>query len=264
MAGGSVDTTFTSDSVTFDYDLTGVDPNCVNGAEPSTANSCGIHFHKGTSCDEASSVEGHFYSTPEDPWSFGAFYNSSADGTAKGTTKVQDGEDLMATLGKVFVLHDYAGIKFSCTVLFPNSQLHFNQALGPYPGYAGEFMPKGEVWAAFVDTKVKFAYNLKGLDPACTEPDMAVSNSCGMHIHEGTSCDDASLPGGHFYNPTTVMADPWVHDATYKSFGDGTGYGWLVVEYGYDIDATIGRVMVLHDKEGKRMSCTFLMQPASA
>ena len=52
---------------TFDYHLGGLDPRCADGAGRA-ANSCGIHVHEGTDCQDKSDVGGHFYQTRSDPW----------------------------------------------------------------------------------------------------------------------------------------------------------------------------------------------------
>ena len=73
-------------------------------------------------------------------------------------------------------------------------------------------------------TKLGYAGILTGLNASLdgSTCSAAASNGCGVHIHEGFSCDDnATLQGGHYYvNTTTVTADPWV-DVSYSS--DNTG-----------------------------------------
>ena len=44
-----------------------------------------------------------------------------------------------------------------------------------------------------------FYYSLTGVDPACSSGAGTAGNSCGIHIHSGTSC--TSDAGGHLYNP---------------------------------------------------------------
>ena len=53
------------------YSLTGVDPLCLEdrfGDPGPKANSCGVHIHKGESCD--ADAEGHYFTgaVTEDPW----------------------------------------------------------------------------------------------------------------------------------------------------------------------------------------------------
>jgi len=39
---------------------------------------------------------------------------------------------------------------------------------------------------------------------ACMAP-----NCCGVHIHVGFDCTDASTIGGHWWNSDALEADPW-------------------------------------------------------
>ena len=38
--------------------------------------------------------------------------------------------------------------------------------------------------------------------------DEAATNSCGIHVHVGTTCDDADKVGGHWFK-SPVTKDPW-------------------------------------------------------
>jgi hypothetical protein len=84
---GRVDMQFKKNKVTFTYNLDGVDPDCAElGADPDTPNSCGIHFHAGTSCDTGDDVKGHYWNSDEldeDPWTYGASYCSSGTKTVR-------------------------------------------------------------------------------------------------------------------------------------------------------------------------------------
>merc|ERR550532_922848 len=57
-------------------------------------------------------------------------------------------------------------------------------------------------------------YNLEGLE---------VSTTGGLHIHTGTSCDDASQVGGHYYNTDLYdsSTDPWNTDSNWVSDDQG-------------------------------------------
>merc|ERR1719164_359233 len=47
---------------------------------------------------------------------------------------------------------------------------------------------------------------MKGLEDACKTTPEGVANACGIHIHEGKTCDDASAVGGHYF---ATDSDPW-------------------------------------------------------
>ena len=173
---------------------------------------------------------------------------------------------------------------------------------GEYPRDYDDAIPSGVVELTFKSTgAVEFKYELTDTDAACEEgPDSEVKNSCGIHIHAGTSCgedlevcqpkrananllvqaactvadalgEDAcslvnvpggcewvtvSQVGGHYWNSDVLMEDPWTFDAYYT-----TGKGATRVFFGEDAASAIGRVLVLHNKAGARISCRVIPQP---
>lgn len=90
----------------------------------------------------------------------------------------------------------------------------------------------------------------------------------------GTSCASANQ-GGHYFN--TATGDPWFNTANppiaptgagYNTDADGTGRGNFNFDQGYGYDATVGRVVVIHDTvqpEGDyaRVACGVLQPVAS-
>ena len=83
--------------------------------------------------------------------------------------------------------------------------------------------------------------------------DASVANSCGIHIHEGTSCTaDAGL---HYY-AGLVTVDPWA-TITYTATGSTTS-GTLAVSTGATQTQVTGRAMIIHDRAGARVACALL------
>ena len=60
-------------------------------------------------------------------------------------------------------------------------------------------------------------WTLAGADAACPT---GSGNVCGIHIHTGTSCDDASAVGGHLFADDLMDADPWT---AVRYSADGAG-----------------------------------------
>lgn len=123
---GTVGPIFTSDGThTFTYSISGADPECASG--PSSAdNSCGVHIHAGTSCEE--DALGHYYMYPvtKDPWVFlNAVYTADSTGAASGTVLVVTGG--AAPIGRTFIVHDKSGARIACAILKLTS--------GEPPGY---------------------------------------------------------------------------------------------------------------------------------
>jgi hypothetical protein len=98
---------------------------------------------------------------------------------------------------------------------------------------------------------VLFKHILYGADTRCKKgPAEGVANSCGIHFHKGRSCAEAGLVGGHYWNSAELATDPWTFGAYYTS-----SRGYVKVNYGAGSGSTTGRVFVLHDRDGKRISC---------
>jgi len=102
----------------FEYEFEGVDPKCVGGADAETPNSCGIHFHAGTSCSE--DALGHYYggTVASDPW-ISVSYTSTAAGTTSSMkpVSVPTGVTQTQVVGHTFIVHDYAGGRIACAIM---------------------------------------------------------------------------------------------------------------------------------------------------
>jgi Cu/Zn superoxide dismutase len=153
------------------------------------------------------------------------------------------------------------GTRIACGVLKASDPRKANKALkaplGAYPGYTGPLKPAGMATVYFLDGGAfRFYINLRGVEQNCLE--------CGVHIHTGTTCSDAALVGGHYWNKAILGAnttdDPWTADygAFYTSnyYGKATRYFYLDQGYGYE--DTVGHAVVIHAKDGTRISCGVL------
>jgi endonuclease/exonuclease/phosphatase family metal-dependent hydrolase len=128
--------------------------------------------------------------------------------------------------------------------------------LGKAQQYTGDLDISGSVSLQFVDTdSVVVNYDLSGIESACSTASGA-PNSCGIHIHAGTSCADATAQGGHYYDKTTITADPWAA-ITYSANVDGSKSKGTTgkIAYGYNSASTFGHVFIVHDHSGGRVTC---------
>ena len=98
-----------------------------------------------------------------------------------------------------------------------------------------------------------FEYDLEGVEPDCV--------NCALHIHTGTTCDDASLVGGHYWNPDSGH-DPW-HMTGYNSNSSGDAKGEFVVDSGYGYEENDGHAVVVHAQDGSRIGCGVLSHKSS-
>uniref|UniRef100_A0A7S0TD05 Superoxide dismutase copper/zinc binding domain-containing protein n=1 Tax=Chrysocystis fragilis TaxID=1411660 RepID=A0A7S0TD05_9STRA len=106
---------------TLEYELSGLDPDCVSGAGDA-ANSCGVHFHEGTDC--VSDAGAHFYADTlsEDPWATVAYTSVMSDGdyTASltdGSLMVETGLTAAEIVGRAFVVHAFDGSRIACALI---------------------------------------------------------------------------------------------------------------------------------------------------
>ena len=109
-------------------------------------------------------------------------------------------------------------------------------------------------------TTQTFYYSLEGADPACASGAGSAGNSCGIHIHSGTSCTEDAL--GHYYTGA-VTSDPWTSIA-YTSDTSGATSGSVVVDTGGTYSEVIGRALIIHAYDGSRIGCALLSDGASA
>merc|ERR1712048_730100 len=122
--------------------------------------------------------------------------------------------------------------------------------LAPYPGYTGPLKVTGNVGAYLYHEKAYLWYQLGGLEAECAEAPAGVANACGIHIHEGMTCDDADSVGGHYY---ATDSDPWGVLGYNTKYG-GRAYGSVKAAIGQGEDIA-GRAIVVHDSTGGRVAC---------
>ena len=123
-----------------------------------------------------------------------------------------------------------------------------------YPDYAGSMAVTGTATATFADASayaMAFSVDLAGLEADATG---------GVHIHSGTSCDDAADVGGHYWTPDTD-ADPWT--TKWVSDADGMATASFWVDQGYGFADTNGHAVVVHAADGTRIACSTLMPPTT-
>jgi len=125
----------------------------------------------------------------------------------------------------------------------------------PYVGYQGEITSvHGDVYIFMHEEFTVVEFELGGLDFDCIYgPLVGVSNSCGIHIHAGTSC--AEDAGPHFYS---VPEDPW-SIGTYETFSF-PAMGGFDLATGLTAADYVGRTLILHDASGARIACAIIAE----
>ena len=236
--GGSVGPMSTAGTTqTFAYSLSGVDPQCSSGAG-SAGNSCGIHIHAGSTC--TADALGHYYTgaVSADPWTAIA-YTSDASGASAGSYSVTTGGSSAEVAGRAMIVHAYDGSRIGCAILGAATPLTLTAGgFVPYFSYAGDLAVSGTVGPmSTAGTTQSFAWQLEGVDPLCVSGAGSAANSCGVHIHSGTSC--VADAGGHYYTGA-VSADPWTAIA-YTSDASGASAGSASVDTGALSSSLVGK-----------------------
>ena len=125
--------------------------------------------------------------------------------------------------------------------------------MGKYPGYAGSLNPSGDIRIIFQENgmmEVKM-YTFRGMEPSVTD---AVLN-----IHFGTTCNDTSLVGPHYWNEDKV-SDLWNVEggAVYDTLATGKPVGGFHMYNGYKAEDNVGHAVVAHGKDGSKIACGIL------
>jgi len=248
------------------WKLDGADIQGCGTGVPDAANACGVHIHSGTTCSHASEVGGHYWvEGSDDPWRNVAYL------TATGVTSaVVTGASAEEIQGRVIVVHDSAGNRISCGVIQKLASAAVScltATISTYPDYAGSLQVAGTVKVTTGtnggETAQVVQYDLSGTDLACAQPVSGVSNACGIHVHAGTTCADASAVGGHYWDAAAVgPSDPW-SAVVYSAGADGRADGaTFPVATGVDSSGILSHAFVVHDSTGARIGCGLLKQPS--
>ena len=91
---------------------------------------------------------------------------------------------------QALIVHAFDGSRIGCAILGAATPLTLTAAgFVPYYTYAGDLAVSGTVGPmATSGTTQSFAWQLRGVDPLCASGAGAAANSCGIHIHAGSSC----------------------------------------------------------------------------
>jgi len=139
------------------------------------------------------------------------------------------------------------------------------EAFKPYPGYTGSL--SGVVGTVQLGQDGAHAqtlfFDFAKADPKCDNPTnvVGVTNACGIHIHEGTSCEDA---GDHYWSSNFTADDPWatIRYTVPSSGANMTGGQNARVVTGTSLSDMVGRAVVVHDSAGSRIACGLLNRSA--
>ena len=143
---------------------------------------------------------------------------------------------------QAMIVHAYDGSRIGCAILGAATPLTLTAGgFVPYFSYTGDMAVSGTVGPmTTAGTTQSFYWSLTGADPLCSSGAGTESNSCGIHIHAGSSC--VSDAAGHFYTGA-VSSDPWTSIA-YTSDASGVTVGSVSVDTGALSSELVGKVRV--------------------
>merc|ERR1719409_256700 len=147
------------------------------------------------------------------------------------------------------IIHDYNGGRIACALIMPLVTALPSQATGfvPYFDYTGNLAVSGTVGPMITEGVTQsFSYSLEGVDPACDSGAGTAGNSCGIHIHAGSTCD--ANAGGHYFTGT-VTSDPWT-SISYTASCSGEASGVVTVTTGGTGADIEGLAVVVHGYDG--------------
>jgi len=201
----------------------------------------------------------------EDPWaSIRYTVAQDAETTTSGqNVRVATGKTLADVKGRTMVVHDVTGARVACSLLTAESSRNAAlvvESFTPYPGYTGDLATVGTVDLEQIGTGTNasqaLAFSLTGADPSCGTDDVSgVANACGIHVHEGSDCSNASTIGGHYYDLEAYPSeDPWKPIVYSAPGGNTTGVTTRIVTGVTNADV-VNRTLIVHDVTGARIAC---------
>ncbi len=230
----------------------------------------GTHIHSGTTCEGASLVGGHYWDagddgTNPDPWvpEYDAVYKTFENGNATGMFTINSGYGFEENDGHAVVVHDSTGARVGCGVLgkgragsciqSETETKKLQACITAYPGTTSTILGKIVVRFDMDTDDLTYEYRMR---------DLEVSAVGGTHIHTGTTCDDASLVGGHYWDTGVngTDPDPWTaeYGAVYETNVGGDARGSFTLNSGYGYEENAGHAVVVHDSTGARVGCGVL------
>lgn len=276
--------------IQYDFDESSLSEACLTNnipvdtrQTPTGQTPCGISIHRGMSCENPDSPGPNFFNGPwndsrpmfgksVDPWATAA---TSYAGGSSGWVFANVFASGLETLGRTLIVNDEYGDRVSCTVFWPSEPVTAAiYELGHYPEYAGSEEITGEaVLTFFPNEVVMIEYNFQASTNECENGAGDAANSCGIHIHEGYGCDWTTQPGGHYYNtdfytftvgygfpPGVATEDPWTNIGYTTDPDTNLANGVVAVMNFASYSQTAGRVLVVHDYSGARVTCVKIEQ----
>jgi len=236
---------------------TGLETNVgANAADCSATNGCGVHVHSGGSCENSTSQGGHFFTGTSDPWSSIGYSFSTASGNA--VFKFDVTTSATGISGKPFIIHNKAGSRVACGIL---SEVTTGVTEASLMNLTSTDV-SGSVTLVVNGSMITGAGSASGLEASLSDTtgDCHATNGCGVHVHSGSSCENLTTQGGHYYRIGT--SDPWAL-IRYSSSSSTGAANFVFAVTNPGLTAVQGKAFIVHNNAGGRVSCGLLNDAAA-
>lgn len=112
------------------------------------------------------------------------------------------------------------------------------------------FVPPENMFNGFIG----YGGYLSNLQPNRKASKCTAKNGCGVHIHNGKSCDNNDTQGGHYFFYSSLR-DPWL-DQKYSS--DPSGKAVISSIVSIETNILNDFPVIVHDEQGSRIGCGIL------
>eukprot|EP00929_Paragymnodinium_shiwhaense_P086297 TRINITY_DN4680_c0_g1_i3.p1 TRINITY_DN4680_c0_g1~~TRINITY_DN4680_c0_g1_i3.p1 ORF type:complete len:555 (-),score=46.01 TRINITY_DN4680_c0_g1_i3:379-2043(-) len=250
--GGQVDVRGSEGEQMISYKLHGIDPSCSTTDEL-PKNGCGIHIHEGRECADAA---GHLHAHDSDPW-LSVRYSAEGDRASAWDVKVKTGLHMKDILFRTVVIHDIDGKRISCSKLYPAKHV-VSRIVKPYLVTDTLNLVTGDVRVAAYGGYEILSYDLRGVDPKCTDSGEVPNHGCAIRIQRGSSCE---VPGSALWDNDEVRKDHPYERVRYYSDEGGATSGHVTMYEGYDLADIVHKFVLIYDYNGKAIACQALQPP---
>ena len=128
----------------------------------------------------------------------------------------------------------------------------------PFPGTSDSVSGKVVVFSMGDETSVAYGGFVSNLENGLEASTCTAANGCGVHLHEGKSCETTDAALGHYFVDTVVAEDPWT-EVRYSSDENGDAKFSGIVEVG--TDDFVGRAFVgtCPENASSFLTCDFML-----
>ena len=204
-------------------------------------------------------------------------YGAFASCVRTGFDDLASNPDLL--LGRAFIIHSEDASRVSCG-LIENAASNFEATiltteLVPIPGTTSTSAPVGTVsvlanlddraadGVCYLGYATSLQPNVESFLLNSGSDQCSVKNGCGAHIHSGTGCENTDVQGGHYFDESDIVVDPWLLESYLETSSDGAAALVGCVITGDGATEYDSRPFIVHGTFGGRLFCGLLEDEGS-